>query len=138
MSGILWQEREIMRLTEDGRLLAIILASLQRLGDGLFVLFTPEFNVHRFGQVERSDEQDVHAVYAGNVVHVLHAGAGFDLYDDEQVRVALELVSTGFDREDLMSKGGTAASGPLGSEFARGDDSTGGFLRVDAWSSGGE
>ena len=131
-------QRNILRLTEDGRLLAVILASLQRLGDGLFVLFAPEFNVHGLGQVERSDEQDVHAVYASNVVHVLHAGAGLDLHNDEQVRVALELVSTGFDREDLMGKGGTAASGALGCEFARGDDGTGGFLQGDAWSSGGE
>lgn len=117
------------QLTEDGSILLVILASLQSLGDRILVLFPSKLDVHALGQIERPDKEYVHPIDGSDVLDVLYTRAGFDLDDDEQVVVAFQLISSGWDGEDCMRKGGATASGALRGELAGSYDGSSGILR---------
>jgi hypothetical protein len=117
------------RLTEDGSILLVVLASLQSLSDRILVLFAPKLDVHAFGQIERPDKEHVHPIDRSDVLDVFYSGTGFDLNDDEQVVVAFQFVSPGRDGKDCMREGGATASGALRGELAGSHDGSSGVLR---------
>jgi hypothetical protein len=120
------------RLTEDGSILLVILASLQSLGDRILVLFPSKLDVHAFGQIERPDKEHVHPIDGSDVLDIFYSGTGFDLDDDEQVVVAFQFVGPGRDGEDCMREGGTTASGALRGELAGSHNGSSGVLRHGA------
>jgi hypothetical protein len=120
------------RLTEDGSILLVILASLQSLGDRILVLFPSKLDIHALGQIERPDKEHVHPIDSSDVLDVLYSGTGFNLDDDEQVVVAFQLISSGRDGEHCMREGGATASGALRGELAGSDDGSSGVLRHGA------
>ena len=120
------------RLTENGSILLVVLASLQSLGDRIRVLFPSKLDVHALGQIERPDKEHVHPIDGSDVLDVLYSGTGFDLDDDEQVVVAFQFVSPGRDGEDCMREGGATAPGALRGELAGSHDGSSGVLRQDS------